>query len=45
MVPVDTEAVGTAGSLLFKCGLSMMGFRKPRSKPAALYDTLEETNL
>jgi hypothetical protein len=30
VVPVDTEAVSTAGSLLFKCGLSMMGFRTAR---------------
>ena len=30
VVPVDTDAVITAGSLLFKCGLSMMGFRTAR---------------
>jgi hypothetical protein len=30
VVPVDTEAVSTEGSLLFKCGLSMMGFRTAR---------------
>src|SRR4029077_13783466 len=30
VVPVDTEAVSTAGLLLFKCGLSMMGFRTAR---------------
>jgi hypothetical protein len=30
VVPVDTEAVSTAGSLLFKCGLSMIGFRTAR---------------